>query len=142
MCEPLHFHLLKRLNPQLHSMPLSTPWRPQIPLLNTAMMVKDRVLARVRQQQDSLSQGYRCALLEAKLADIRADCLERSGSPLWDLISRDHFDRLTAARTTREQRASHLRVLFDVATLFEYESFSESVNEGSHSVTAAGSRTG
>ena len=142
MCEPLHFDLLKRLNPQLHSMPLSTPWRPQIPLLNTAMMVKDRVIARLRRQQDPLTQGYRGALLEAKLADIRAACLERSGSPIWDLISRDHFDRLTAATTTREQRASQLRLLFDVATLFEYESFSESLGEGSHSMTAAGSRAG
>jgi asparagine synthase (glutamine-hydrolysing) len=122
--EPLHHALLQRLRPDLHSPPLATPWRPQQPALNLAAMLALSATARVRSRllpRPAAGAVHHASLMEARLGDLRARCLDRGGSVLWDLVSRERFERLTAPDGDGKERSRQRHGLYNVVTLFEYE---------------------
>jgi hypothetical protein len=63
---------------------------------------------------------HHSSLLERKLGDLRARCLDRPRSALWDLVCREHFEQLTASGSSARQRVRHIHGIY-VLTLFEYE---------------------
>jgi asparagine synthase (glutamine-hydrolysing) len=124
LTEPLHYGLLRRLRPDLHSPALATPWRPQRTAGNLAAMIALSVSARLRRRlwpRPAPGPVHHSSMLERKLGDLRGRCLDRPRSGLWDLVSREHFEQLTAPGGSARQRVRHIHGLYNVLTLFEYE---------------------
>ena len=124
MTEPLHYGLLCRLRPDLHSPPLATAWRPQRAAQNLATMIALSASARVRRRlwpRPAPGPVHHSSMLETKLSELRARCLDRPRSGLWDLVSRERFEQLTAPGGSARERGRHIHGLYSILTLFEYE---------------------
>ena len=123
MTEPLHYELLRRLRPDLLSPPLATPWRPQRTVQNLVTMIALSATARLRHRlwpRPAPGPVHHTSMLETMLASVRARCLDRPRSGLWDLISRERFERLTGP-AGHARRGHHIHGLYSAVTLFEYE---------------------
>lgn len=128
MTEPLHYDLLRRLRPDLHALPLAIPWRPRHPAVNLGAMVARSALKRVgpwlpdrlrsRPKPGPVHHG---PLLEAKLGALRERCLDRPRSLLWELVSRERFEQLTAPGSPAVERGRRIGGLYNILTMFEYE---------------------
>jgi hypothetical protein len=56
-----------------------------------------------------------------KLSELRERCLDRPRSPLWELVSRERFEPLTAPGRSAGERGDNIPGLYTVLTMFEYE---------------------
>jgi asparagine synthase (glutamine-hydrolysing) len=124
MTEPLHHDLLRRLRTELHSPPLATAWRPQRAVRNLATMIALSATARLRHRvwpRPAPGPVHHTLMLETMLGELRARCLDRPGSSLWDLISRERFEELTDPDGSTRQRGRRIHGLYSAVTLFEYE---------------------
>ena len=124
MTEPFHRELLRRLQPDLYSPPLATPWRPRHPVVNLVSMIAMSASWRIRRRlrpRPMPGPVHHHSMLELKLAELRNRCLDRGGSRLWDLVSRDRFEELTAPGSSARSRSRYVQGLYNAITLFEYE---------------------
>jgi asparagine synthase (glutamine-hydrolysing) len=128
LSEPFHYGLVKRLNPELHALPLERPWRSQRVALNVATLLwpevnrKMRSLLGARRKAPQTSPpGYQARLLEQKCRYFRGFCLDRSTSTLWDVVDRTAFDRLMSPRTDAIERQQSGMLPFDIVTAFQAE---------------------
>lgn len=115
--EPLHFALLSRLAPDLHSFPVAGGgWRSQVPYVNFAQ----KALRRARPSSPTGTAGPQVAWLETLRPALAARCLDDATSPIWDVVDRTVFETimLDAAATAQRQRAAE--AVFGVVTMFEY----------------------
>ena len=138
--EPLHYHLLHHINPQLHQMPFdSKGWKHQNPHKNLLYEVINqnkkrirnvqlpktakRLKNRLRPSRKRPNSYSRSSWIYAMRPQIRDVCLAQSSSSLWDFVSRPAFESLTSPDAPSY---THLQsqTMFDIATLFFYEAMS------------------
>ncbi|WP_188986772.1 hypothetical protein [Saccharopolyspora thermophila] len=119
--EPLHYHLFRMLAPgeEIANHP-SGKWRPQIPYLN---LLFGRARQRVMQNAGRDPLGIRYRILELLRAELAARCLDRTSSPLWQVISRPAFEAAMSgtSEADAERRTTLAKPILAVLTLFEYE---------------------
>lgn len=133
--EHLPYRLLEHLSPELHALPFEKPWLPQHPaqmmlahlakapftLTKKAWGRLSRTLLRRPAPAPALGRGAeRHGWLEQRLAEVRTLCLAQADSPLWRLIDRDAFARLTAPETSVAERKPHAAALFQALTMLHY----------------------
>jgi hypothetical protein len=132
--ESLHFNLMKLLAPQLLNIPFeSKNWPLQNSILNLlyaygAFKIKG-VLRRIhiynlsnqkqRAKQNTVNAPFNW--FEAKREHLRTMCLDQKNSSIWDFVDRGIYEKLTSSTTAQEERARCLKTLFNISTLFYYD---------------------
>ncbi len=130
LMERVPFALLTHLSPDLRGMPTDVPWPPQRPL----RLLLAREVARLKRQRQRLqrrlwrhrpvSSGFvweRRRLVDVLVRLWRTRFLDRSQSPLWELLKREAVESLTAPGASPLQRSVRVHPLFQVATVFAFE---------------------
>jgi hypothetical protein len=64
---------------------------------------------------------------EAVREELRAHCLDQPSSPVWEVVDRPTFERLTSSATSAEVRRPWLAPLLDAATLLHHASLPTAV---------------
>ena len=117
--EPLHWNLLRHLAPDLHAYPVANGgWRSQVPYANLAQKAYRRVR---RTAPQAHGRETRLEWLESLRSDLATQCLDRSESPLWDVVDRAAFASAMLDVETLPKRRQAAETLFGIVTLFEYE---------------------
>lgn len=136
--EPLHYHLIRLLAPELHGLPFDKgAWHRQQPLLNLLELAAESwsiaLRGRLRDLAPATLLGHRrqraaagktvkmldhSSWLEGRREEIRQVCLDRPTSPLWDYVDKMEFERLMAPATPPAERSRQSDILLVVATLF------------------------
>ena len=135
--EPLHFRLIERLAPAMHSMPFAkTGWRLQSPVLNLMHMRTIRKAKHFnRRLQNTLSairnpeplyfyqdsMFHRLNWFESKRSRIREIALDSASASVWDFVNRDRFEQITSVGMEPAIRSQNLQLLFHITTLLYYE---------------------
>lgn len=135
---PLHYQLTYVLSPKLHAKPFDTgSWSSQrtwaIWLKGICSLLWGQLpralrqgLSRVRAPRpERLQPAFEAfehqATIEAKRQEIREICLDRPASPLWELVDRERFERITSEATDPNERLAYALKLYLILTLFMYE---------------------
>ena len=140
LSEQLQYRLLRRLAPKLCTLPFDRDgWRRH-------RLWRDRISYRAVKQLNSLRVRHprwlswlpanqtwgqppprrfwmfeqRQAFLDRQLSTIRQLCLDQPTSPLWQFIDRSTFESLTADGSDAPRSVSVNKLLFRIATLFQY----------------------
>ena len=117
--EPLHWKLLRHLAPDLHAYPVADGgWRTQVPYANLAQQAYRRAR---RQTIRADLRPIRLEWLESLRHDLATQCVDRSESPLWDVVDRTAFASVMLDDEAGPARRQSVETLFGIVTLFEYE---------------------
>ena len=140
--EPFHYRIMFYLNRELHGMPFVTRgaqsdtkfWRRQQPTLNLLQLAGKLALGKVhprlrkwlfRSKKTPKTPAFdQNEWLAAKREEIRQVCLDQRDSRLWDFVDRDRFTELTSDAADPAERKEQCQAIFDIATLFYYETMS------------------
>jgi asparagine synthase (glutamine-hydrolysing) len=128
-CEPVHYELLRQLDPRLHAMPfVGHQWRPQAPLLAAAdaaaQSLRRRIGRRARSTtaMDSSTEKVfaKHRWLEDVIDELREVCLGVSDPVFWDIVDRQRLEHLLSPATAAETRKQHSTGLLAIATAAYY----------------------
>jgi len=135
LAEPLHYRLLKSIDPALHALPFEKGGWPQ---QNANLLVASRLLERLllpvtrarkrwNQHQRAADQPHRhvsgwiddmhANLLQANLATIRQFNLDQVNSPVWDFVDRQEFESLTGNSADLARRKKLANTLLTINTI-------------------------
>ena len=114
---PVHFRLLEQLSPALHAYPVTGGgWLLQAPYINLMQ-------ARWRRRRGTATREvpHQLTWFDGVYRDVLARCLDRSTSPLWEVVDRAPIERLAQAEPDPVELRRMTRGLLSVCTVFEYE---------------------
>ena len=122
LTEPLHYRLMKAIDPRLHSITFEKGgW----PLQNGGLLVASRLIkhamlpilrARYRRKQRQRTAGQphakvagwiddlHASLVESHLATLREFNLDQQDSPVWEFVDRQEFDTITKSTDPAQRR--------------------------------------
>jgi hypothetical protein len=142
----VHRMVLDQVAPDLDALPYDHP----VPLRGRAAAVVDtarrtgRFASRKagwRERRTSATEPTppveRFPWFEAVRDDLRERCLDQSWSPLWEVVDRPTFERLTSSATPAAVRRPLLGPLLDAATLLHHTSLPTSLPENDRARSAA-----
>ena len=138
--EQLQYRLLRRLAPKLCTLPFDRDgwrrhrlWRDRIGYravnrINRLRMRHPRWLSWLPANQTwgkppprrVWMSEQRQAFLDRQLPAIRQLCLDQPASPLWQFVDRSAFESLTADGADTPRTAALDKLLYQIATLFQY----------------------
>lgn len=130
--EPIHYQLI-RLIPELHRIPFGgDSWLTQAPgLALPHLIVRKKVLYPLARRsshpiqiETETSFDIR-KVVEREILKLRSFCMDRAGSPLWELVDRRRFEQVTDPDTGSGNRAPYVGILCQIATLFYYEALQD-----------------
>jgi len=114
---PLHFRLLRELSPDLHRYPVDEGgWRVQVPYVN---LLQKRW--RERRGKAPRELPHQFTWFDGVHRDVLSRCLDRSSSPLWDIVDRAPIERLAISEPDPVELSRMTKNLLSLCTLFEYE---------------------
>ena len=136
--EHIHYELLNHLAPELREVAFDSEWRTQQPLLlyiqaRTQGLQKHtrrcrRYLLKRKKTGKPVYKHMQTALVKGRfrlLEDIRPKaqelCLDQKDSVLWNYVDRNQFDQLLSSSTDPKERFRRHEIIFDILTLFYYE---------------------
>jgi len=132
--EPLHFQLMKSLNPYLHSLPLyGNQWRNQNPEFNLINGIYKKVKKKYFKKTPTTAiqknfGGYkpsfdRFCWFNSLRENVRDLYLSQAKSNIWDVVRRDKFEFFTRRELNPTEHRNILKGLFLTMTAFMYENY-------------------
>jgi asparagine synthase (glutamine-hydrolysing) len=126
--EPLHYELLRRLEPRLHAMPFADAyqWRSQAPvgiLVDAAAKSLSRLSRRTRMPSTSqTSEGVfkKYLWLESVLDQLRDVCLGVTDPVFWEIVDRHRLEQLLSPTTDADTRKEQLPTILAISTAAYY----------------------
>jgi len=141
LSEPLHFRILKKLQPALHGIPFDRrPWRKQNAWLNIASsynqklfkhgrLITKKILETLTPKADnspstllndnSCKAFYQESWMEKKRTNLLDFCTENLN--IWNLIDKTFLEKVLTDRSYFDFRRKHAGLLMRIATLCYYE---------------------
>jgi hypothetical protein len=130
---PVHFRLLEQLSPALHAYPVpGGGWPVQAPYVNLLQSRWRRWRGRQAKEVP-----HQLTWFDGVHRDVLARCLDRSSSPLWEIVDRAPIERLARGQPDPTELRRMTKALLSTCTVFEYEALRHDTRRSSGSRASA-----